>query len=153
MSQKPSRRPGHRPLSKDMLLPLPLARTRALSLEHHLALATTAAGHGNADSMICLLKAVYTTFYLRDQTPSGVDNRSFQLAEAALERCIACAERGETWSMLDTDKAAIGRILVLHDEQLATEPTHRYLTALDKLNRFALDGLKSPIPPSPETEY
>ncbi|CAJ3199813.1 Uncharacterised protein [Burkholderia pseudomallei] len=103
--------------------------------------------------MICLLKAVYTTFYLRDQTPSGVDNRSFQLAEAALERCIACAERGETWSMLDTDKAAIGRILVLHDEQLATEPTHRYLTALDKLNRFALDGLKSPIPPSPETEY
>ncbi|WP_241021565.1 hypothetical protein [Burkholderia sp. Ac-20353] len=132
-----------------MLLPLPLARTRALSLEHHLALATTAAGHGNADSMICLLKAVYTAFYLRNDTAERGDDLPFQHAEAALERCIARTERGETWIMLDRDKAAIEHILVLHDEQLVTVPTHRYLTALEKLNRFALDRLNSPIPPLP----
>jgi hypothetical protein len=135
-----------------MLLPLPLARTRALSLEYHLALATTAAGHGNADSMICLLKAVYTAFYLRNDTAESADDLPFQHAEGALERCIARTERGETWTMLGRDKAAIERILVLHDEQLATLPTHRYLAALEKLNRFALDRLNSPIPPLPVTE-
>ncbi|WP_244137101.1 hypothetical protein [Burkholderia pyrrocinia] len=51
--------------------------------------------------------------------------------------------------MLDRDKTAIERILVRHDEQLATVPTHRYLTALDKVNRFAVEGLQSPIPPLP----
>lgn len=131
-----------------MLLPLPLARTRALSLEHHLALATVAKGHANVDLMVCLLKAVYTAFYLRNETPATADNAEFQRAEAALARCIARAERGETWGMLDRDKAVIERILVLHDEQLASIPTHRYLTALDKLNRFAVEGLQSPIPPS-----
>ncbi|KVK98257.1 hypothetical protein [Burkholderia cepacia] len=147
MSRKSARRSGHRPLSKEMLLPLPLARTRALSLEHHLALATIAKGHANVDLMVCLLKAVYTAFYLRKETPASADDVEFQRAEAALERCIARAERGETWVMLDRDKAVIERILVLHDEQLASIPTHRYLTALDKLNRFAVEGLQSPIPP------
>ncbi|WP_306453769.1 MULTISPECIES: hypothetical protein [unclassified Burkholderia] len=134
-------------MSKEMLLPLPLARTRALSLEHHLALATIAKGHTNVDLMVCLLKAVYTAFYLRNETPATADDAEFQRAEAALARCIARAEHGETWVMLDRDKAVIERILLLHDEQLASIPTHRYLTALDKLNRFAVEGLQSPIPP------
>ncbi len=132
-----------------MLLPLPLARTRALSLGHHLALATIARGHANVDLMVCLLKAVYTAFYLRDESPLGADAPEFQRAEAALSRCIARAERGETWAMLDRDKTAIERILVLHDEQLGAVPTHRYLTALDKLSRFAVEGMQSPIPPLP----
>ncbi|HDR9283258.1 hypothetical protein [Burkholderia vietnamiensis] len=147
MSRKSTRRSGRRPLSKEMLLPLPQARTRALSLEHHLALATIASGHANVDLMVCLLKAVYTAFYLRDEAPASADDSEFQRAEAALERCIARAERGDAWVMLDHDKAAVERILVLHDEQLAAVPTHRYLTALDKLNRFAVGGLRSPIPP------
>lgn len=148
MSRKSNRRPGHRPLSKEMLLPLPLARTRALSLEHHLALATIATGHGNVDLMVCLMKAVYTAFYLCDEPPASADDPEFQRAEAALAQCITRAERGETWAMLDREKTAIERILVLHDAQLASVPTHRYLTALDKLNRFAVKELQSPIPPS-----
>lgn len=147
MSRKSTRRSGRQPLSKEMLLPLPHARTRALSLEHHLALATIASGHANVDLMVCLLKAVYTAFYLRDEGLANADDSEFQRAEAALERCIARAERGETWAMLDRDKAAVEHILVLHDEQLAAVPTHRYLTALDRLSRFAMEGMQSPIPP------
>ncbi|MCA7955733.1 hypothetical protein LGM43_36465 [Burkholderia seminalis] len=147
MSRKSARRSSHRPLSKEMLLPLPLARTRALSLEYHLALATIVQGHTNVDSMVCLLKAVYTAFYLRDEAPASADDAEFQRAEAALERCIGRAERGQTWVMLDRDKAAVERVLVLHDDQLAVVPTHCYLTALDKLNRLAIEGLQSPIPP------
>ncbi|WP_332452374.1 hypothetical protein [Burkholderia ubonensis] len=47
--------------------------------------------------------------------------------------------------MLDAEKTAIERVLLLHDEQLATTPTHRYLDALDKLHRFAREGRASPI--------
>ncbi|KWB49420.1 hypothetical protein WL35_06750 [Burkholderia ubonensis] len=152
MSRTSTRRAGHRPLTKDMLLPMPLARTRALSLEHHLALAAIAQGHGNLDLMVCLLKAVYMAFYLRGKSPAEPDVRAIRRAEAALERCMVRAEGGETWAMLDADKSAIERVLLLHDEQLATTPTHRYLDALDKLNRFALEGLKSPIPAEPQSE-
>ncbi|WP_175817959.1 hypothetical protein [Burkholderia diffusa] len=152
MSRTSTRRAGRRPLTKDMLLPMPVARTRALSLEHHLALVTIAQGRGNIDLVVCLLKAVYMAFYLHGGTPADADNRAIQRAEAALERCTGSAERGETWTMFDADKAAIERVLLLHDEQLATTPTHRYLDALDKLNRFALEGLKSPIPPVPQAE-
>ncbi|WP_053293371.1 hypothetical protein [Burkholderia pseudomallei] len=152
MSRTSTRRAGHRPLTKDLLLPMPLARTRALSLEHHLALAATAQGHGNVDLMVCLLKAVYMAFYLHSESPAETDVRAIRRAEAALERCMARAERGETWGMLDVDKSTIERVLLLHDEQLATTPTHRYLEALDKLNRFALEGLKSPIPTEPQSE-
>ncbi|RQY93808.1 hypothetical protein DF016_10720 [Burkholderia stagnalis] len=146
MSRKSSRGSGRRPLSKAMLLPLPAAKTRALSLEHHLALAAIARGHGNLDLMVCLLKAVYTAFYLRDETAAGADDGSFRHAEAALSRCIGRAERGDTWVMLDRDKTAIERILVLHDEQLECVPTHRYLRAVDLLHRFAQGEVASPIP-------
>lgn len=148
MSRKSSQR-SRPPLGKSMLLPLPPARIQALSLEHHLAVETIASGHGNVDLLVCLLKAVYTAWYLRAETPAGEDIRPFQRAEAGLERCIARAERGETWAMFDADKTAIEEVLVLHDRQLATAPAHRFLTALDNLNRFAVEGLKSPIPPLP----
>ncbi|WP_080970830.1 hypothetical protein [Burkholderia cepacia] len=146
MNRISNRRTGHRPLTKNLLLPLPLSQTRALSLEHHLALATIGRGYGNVDLLLCLLKAVYVAFYLRDETPEGESDRPFQLAEAALERCIARAEQGEKWIMLDKDKVVIERVLLLHDEQLAATPAHRYIDALNKLHRFAIEGLTSPIP-------
>lgn len=130
-----------------MLLPLPLARTQSISLEHHLALEAIVGGHGNVDLLVCLLKAVYTAWYLRAEMPAGTDHRPFQHAEAALERCIARAERGEAWEMSGADKSAIEKILIRYDEQLVSVPAHRFLKALDMLNRFAVEGLKSPIPP------
>ncbi|KML57078.1 hypothetical protein VL15_15310 [Burkholderia cepacia] len=152
MRRTSTRRASRRPLTKNLLLPMSPTRVRALSLEHHLALATVACGRGNVDLMVCLLKAVYMTFYLRGETSVDVDMRAVQRAEAALERCTDRAERGETWIMLDTAKSAIERVLLLHDAQLATTPTHRYLDALDKLNRFACEGLASPIPAIPPVE-
>ncbi|WP_254227421.1 hypothetical protein [Burkholderia multivorans] len=130
-----------------MLLRLPLARTQTLSLEHHLALETIASGHGNVDLLVGLLKALYTAWNLRAEAPAGEGIRPFQRAEAGLVRCIARAERGEARTMFDADKTAIEEVLVLHDRQLATAPAHRFLTAFDNLNRFAVEGLKSPIPP------
>ena len=123
-----------------------------MSLEHHLALATIAGGHGNVDPMVCLLKAIYTAWYLRAEVPAGADCQPFRRAEAALERCIARAERGKTWELLNTEKTAIEAVLVLHDKQLATAPAHRFLTALDMLNRFAVEGLKSPVPPLTQSD-
>jgi hypothetical protein len=144
MTQKPPHRTSRVHLTRDMLLPLPSVRTQALSLEHHLALATVATGYSNADMVARLLKAFYMAFYLRDEALLS-DDRVFHHAQAALERCIGRTGQGEIGAMPDEDKAAIGRILLLHDAQLATTPSHRYLAALEKLNRLALMGLKSPI--------
>ncbi|HDR9757815.1 TPA: hypothetical protein QDC44_001937 [Burkholderia cepacia ATCC 25416] len=152
MSRKSSRSAGRRPLTKEMLLPLPLAKTRALSLEHHVALATIAQGHGNVDLMACLLKAVYTAFYLREETLAGSDDGAFRSAEAVLAQCVSQAERGEAWGVSGQDKSTLERILLLHDEQLASVPRHRYFAAIEKLHHFALGGQLSPISPMPEPE-
>jgi hypothetical protein len=152
MSRKSSRRTGRHALTRDMLLPLPTGRSRALSLEHHLALTTIAQGHRNVDAAACLLKALYMAFYLREEMPAGADKHPFWLAEAALDRYMARAEQGEMDNMPDDDKAAIAQILLLHDAQLAVIPTHRYLAALDKLNRFDAMGQKSPLGPPPDAD-
>lgn len=128
-----------------MLLPLPVSRFRALSLEYHLALATIAKGHANLDLLLCLLKAIYMAYYLRNETPRHSDVLPFKQAEAAIGRCILRAENGKTYVILDREKAAIERILTLHDEQLATVPTHRYLMAVEWLHHFATKDTKSPI--------
>ncbi|WP_198364010.1 hypothetical protein [Burkholderia ubonensis] len=49
-----------------MLLPLPVSKVRALSLENHLALAAMRSGSGNVDQMSCLLKVVYLAWFLLD---------------------------------------------------------------------------------------
>ncbi|WP_080485785.1 MULTISPECIES: hypothetical protein [Burkholderia cepacia complex] len=145
MNRKSS--PHHRVcrLSKAMLLPLPASHFRAVSLEYHLALATIVKGHANLDLLLCLLKTIYMAFYLRDKTQRHDDARSFKQAEAAIGRCILRAEDGEEYVILDREKSAIERILILHDEQLATVPKHRYLTAIERLHQFAKTNEKSPI--------
>ncbi|WP_232467515.1 hypothetical protein [Burkholderia ubonensis] len=116
-----------------------------MSLEYHLALATIAKGHASLDLLLCLLRTVYMAFYLRDETPRHDDVRPFKQAEAAIGRCILRAEDGKEYVILDREKAVIERILILHDEQLATVPKHRYLTAVERLHQFAASNERSPI--------
>ncbi|RQG99865.1 hypothetical protein [Paraburkholderia dinghuensis] len=132
-----------------MLLPLPVARVRALSLENHLALATVRAARGNLDQLCCLLRVVYLAFYLREETAAGADIEPYRRAEAALDACIGRMERHEPCLMLDLELAAIERVLVLHDDQLAGTPKHRYAQAWERLQRFIASQQRSPIPAIP----
>ncbi|AWV04753.1 MULTISPECIES: hypothetical protein [Burkholderia] len=140
------RRAGRKPLTKGDLLPLPTAKVRALSLENHMALAAVRAGHGGEEQISCLLRVVYLAFYMRNET--GADLNLYRQAEAALEACIARAEQGAAWLLLDREQSTIEQMLVVHDEQLAAVSMHRYRTAWEYLQRFMTGQIRSPIPTS-----
>lgn len=138
---------GARPArTKEMLLPLSTGKVRALSLENHLALATIRAGRGNLDQLCCLLRVVYLAFYMRDETVAGADLESYRRAEAALDACITRVEHNEPCLLLGHEQTVVERVLVLHDEQLAAIPKHRYLLAWGHLQRFIVSQKSSPIP-------
>jgi hypothetical protein len=133
-------------LSKEMLLPMSTERVRALSLEYHLALATVCAGRGDAEKVIHLFRTVYLAFLLRDDITSAADIKLYRNAEAALDACFERGERGGGWLLLDREKGAVERVLVMHDNQLAAVRKHRYLAAWERLQRFVVDAGHSPIP-------
>ncbi|WP_175891590.1 hypothetical protein [Burkholderia cepacia] len=145
-----SGRSGRRALTKEQLLSLPTEKVRALSLEHHMALATVRSGHGSHDQVVGLLRVIYMAFYLRGETVAGIDADLYRQAEMALDACIARAERGEKWLLLDREAVAIERVLVAHDAQLAAVPMYRYVSAWERLERFIVDTKqsRSPIPVS-----
>lgn len=131
-----------------MLLPLPVSRVRALSLENHLALAAMRSGHGNLDVAMTLLRILYLTWFMRD-TAGGEGNPDvFRDAEAAVTRSRIRADQHEGWTLEDTDHDLFAEILALHDQQLASMPSHRYTAAWDSLNRFLRNDDESPIRPA-----
>ncbi len=140
-----SRDARRKPLSKDMLLPLPTAKVRAMSLENHLALAILCRGQGNVEQIFYLLRVVYLTYFLRDTADQegGID--MFRAAEEVLERSVTRAEQGREWSLCDDGCALLQQLLALHDRQLAAAPVHRFQSAMERLQRFASSDAPSPI--------
>ncbi|MGU8077105.1 hypothetical protein [Burkholderia pyrrocinia] len=141
-----SGRYGRRALTKEQLLPLPTENVRALSLEQHLALATVGGGHGSEDQILGLLRVIYLAFYLRNETAAGADPDLYKLAEKTMGACIERAEHGEKWLLDDRERAAIERVLVVHDAQLAAVPRYRYVRAWERLQRFLTDTGQSCSP-------
>ncbi|MBN3829705.1 hypothetical protein G3O00_39905 [Burkholderia sp. Ac-20384] len=135
-------RPG---LAKHLLMPLPTEKIQALSLENHLALATMRGGRGDLDQLSCLIRVVYLAFYLREATAASAEVEPYRRAEAALNACITRVELGERCLLLDHELATVERILVVHDEQLAAIPWHRYLDAWQRLQHYIVAGKRSPI--------
>lgn len=146
MTKRVGERHRGAPLSKQMLLPLSTEKVRSLSLEHHMALAAVRSGSGDCDHVICLLRVVYLSFFMRSETSSGADLGLYRRAESVLGASIARAESGEAWTLREDELADVERVLVVHDEQLAAIPRHRYLAAWDRLQRFVTGGGRSPIP-------
>ncbi|CAE6862706.1 hypothetical protein R75465_07753 [Paraburkholderia aspalathi] len=143
-----SRKGGRKPLTKEMLLPLPVAKVRAMSLENHLALVAMHNGNGNDNQMSCLLKVVYLAYFLHDGEPGQTGIEVFRAAEAVLERSVTRAENRLGWSLPDDDHALFQGILALHDRQLDAVPAHLFTAAWERLQRFANSDAQSPLPPA-----
>ncbi|RQS03222.1 hypothetical protein DIE07_32320 [Burkholderia sp. Bp9002] len=133
---------GRRPLSKAQLLPLPADQVRRLSLKHHLALAVLRDGRGDVEAIVTLLNVLYLAYFLGD----SCDPDRYRRAEAALNQCVARAERGEPWSLIDDERTVLEQLVVTHDAQLAVTPVHRYLAAWERVARVTAPGGRSPIP-------
>ncbi|MCA8023630.1 hypothetical protein [Burkholderia metallica] len=129
-----------------MLLPLPTAKVRSLSLENHLALSTVCAGRGDLDRICCPIQVIYLAYFLRSETAAGEDIDLYRHAEAELDSCIKRLEHDQPCLLLDQDQTVIERALVLYDEQLATVPMFRYLEAWERIQRFVASGKHSPMP-------
>ncbi|KWZ58676.1 hypothetical protein WK57_16280 [Burkholderia ubonensis] len=144
-SKRTVRRAGRPGLAKHLLMPLPTEKVQALSLENHLALATVRGGRGDLDQLSCLIRVVYLACYLRDATSASAEVEPYRRAEAALNACITRVELAERCLLLDHELATVERILVIHDEQLAAIPWHRYLSAWERLQHYIVAGKRSPI--------
>ncbi|KVE22190.1 hypothetical protein WI92_22550 [Burkholderia vietnamiensis] len=135
---------GRRPLTKAQLLPLPAAQVRRQSLKHHLALAVLRDGRGDLEAIATLVNMLYLAYFLRAVGDAELDG--YRRAEAALNQCVARAERGEPWSLIDDERTVLEQLVVTHDAQLAVTPVHRYLAAWERVARVTAPGGRSPIP-------
>ncbi|MFL9999091.1 hypothetical protein PQR34_47770 [Paraburkholderia sediminicola] len=134
-----------------MLLPLPVAKVRALSLENHLALAAIRGGHGSEGAAMNLLRVVYLAWFIRDAAEGDRYAGVFREAETTLARSRARAQQGQGWTLPEGDHEVLADILALHDQQLASAPSHRYTAAWERLDRFLRnDDLVSPLPGAPD---
>ncbi len=132
MRKQVSSRAARSARTKEMLLPLPTAKVRALSLENHLALSTVRSGRGDFDQICCLIRVVYLAYFMRGVTMAGADLEAYRPAEAALNACIKRIEEDQPCVLLDHEQAVVEHVLVLHDAQLAAVPKFRYLEAWRK---------------------
>src|SRR5471030_3084936 len=82
---KSSRATAKPPLTKAMLLPLPAATVRDLSLEYHLSLTRGWHSAGNAALLVNLAQVMYLTYFLQDAEYGQTFDR-FNEAEEAMER-------------------------------------------------------------------
>ncbi|CAE6858712.1 hypothetical protein R75461_07865 [Paraburkholderia nemoris] len=98
-SRRTVSKPTRKPLTKDMLLPLPAARVRALSLENHLALAAIRSGHGSLAVAMTLQRVVYLAWFMRDAADDLRDLDAFRQADAALEQTSRRAEQHRGWTL------------------------------------------------------
>jgi hypothetical protein len=118
-----------------MLLPLPVQKARALSLEYHLALSVLDAGHGGMNEAVRLLQAVYHARFMVGSDPG--DASLLDAAETALDDAMARVEAGGAWTVTDAGCAAIARALAMHDRLTASVPSHRFNTAWERMQQLA----------------
>ncbi|QDQ82265.1 hypothetical protein [Paraburkholderia megapolitana] len=142
-------RSGRPAMPKAMLLPLSTEHVRRLQLQHHLALAALSSSRGDVEQLACLTGVVHLSYFLRDpNVPDAPDDglALLQHAEMALDACLARAAQGEAWTLQDDEHAAIARLLIEHDAQLARVRMHRYLDAWERVQRVTAAGARSPLP-------
>ncbi|AOK67864.1 hypothetical protein C6T58_28850 [Burkholderia multivorans] len=137
--------PGRKPLSKSDLLPLPAAKVRSMSLENHMAFAVVKAGKGSREQVSALLRMIYLAYYLREEVASGRDVEWYRQAEQALEHCIERSVQSNAWMLTTEEQEIVGRILSLHDAQLAAVPAHRHVRAWERLQAFLVGGIDRSI--------
>jgi hypothetical protein len=150
-SRRATQKPARKPLTREMLLPLPVAKVRSMSLEHHLALAAMRTGNGNVDQMSCLLKAVYLAYFLREATRDHCGMQAFRASEAALECSAIRVQMGHKWMLPEEDQSELAGVLAVHDRQLLSVSAHQFSAARERLQRFLDSEARSPFP-VPEVE-
>lgn len=147
MNSRNRKNRGGRPaIPKAMLLPLSTDHVRRLQLQHHLALAALASGHGNVEQLSCLMSVVQLSNLLRDDAVPVDGPDLHEQAIDALNACLARAACDDIWSLRVEEQRPIAQLLVVHDAQLASVRMYRYLEAWERLQHTGAsdDSLADP---------
>lgn len=62
---------------------------------------------------------------------AGCNAELYRCADSALAQCVARVEWG-AWALTDAERTAFEPLRLVHDEQLAAVPAHRFLEALEQ---------------------
>jgi hypothetical protein len=144
-SSQSARSLWRKPLSKEMLLPLPSSAAQTVALSNHLTFAACRAGAGSAYLFNELIQLVYVTFFVQDAGYGDADVNIYARAEAALERCLQRAEVERRWAFEAADLPLFEAVLQQADRQLSSAPRYVHVAARDRLKRFAASGRASPL--------
>jgi hypothetical protein len=128
----------HKPLGREMLLPLRAQKARALSLEYHLALSVLAAGDGSFDQAATLLQAIWHARFLAGREDVNVVHLA--AAESALDAMSSRVDAGEAWTVNGAEHTTIARGLSIHDQLTAREPYHRFVAAWAQMQHLARES-------------
>lgn len=130
-----------------MLLPLPSASVRKMSLQIHLALAACRKdGCGNSYQFNELLRILYLTHQLQEMGVGQLSLEDYARAEHGLSAALSRVEAEHRW-LIDAETASLlERILQLHDQQLASIRMGDLTAATEQLQRFIRSGRLSPLP-------
>ncbi|MDN7589350.1 hypothetical protein [Burkholderia seminalis] len=134
-----------KPLSKDMLLPLPAAAARKRSLEHHLALAPLQSGNGTTDAVSKVFQTIYLAYFVHEATVGRRDLDQFRVAETTVVECAVAAKKGGAFEIPASGRTAVEHVLLMHDQQLASVPAHVIAMAHTRLAQFVATDKLSPI--------
>ncbi|HDR9021951.1 hypothetical protein L0Z31_27050 [Burkholderia vietnamiensis] len=137
------KRMANKPRTKAMLLPLPFALVRSISLENHLALAAMRSGHGTPDTMCALLRVLYVLFYMLDGNYDDADLSRFVDGEAVLAKSVQAVASGQDWQIVEEGISVIEAMLLRFDEVAGSVPAFRYQDSVGenggvRTNRFAV---------------
>lgn len=104
-----------------MLLPMPRAVRDALSVEYHLMLEALSGGYGDGRMLSTLAQVLLVAYFLHQ---SGYQDGSPVFDEMEAVIASACERGNETgiWSIDADGYRLLGRLLTLHDRQLAVAP-------------------------------
>jgi len=114
------KKPRHRPaLSKHMLLPLPFALVKERSLVSHLALASFQSGHGSQHLLYQLIRTTYLSYLMWNEGLGAGDYQLYCAAERELEAIAAAHASGEPWTLSETARPILEKIVCIYDVQLS----------------------------------
>jgi hypothetical protein len=113
---------SRKPLSKELLLPLPPSAAQTVALSNHLTFAACRAGAGSAYLFNELIQLVCVTFFVQDAGYGDTDVVIYARAEAALERGLERAEVERRWNLEAADLPLFEAVLQQADRQLAGAP-------------------------------
>ncbi|WP_175950359.1 hypothetical protein [Burkholderia sp. BCC0405] len=115
------------------LLPLPEANVRALSLEHHAALAALCRDGAHAMQVWVLLRTICLSYLMDGGTRARLDPAPFRAAATILEACITRGKSEGVWRLDAGATLPIATLLIRHDAQLTHCRAHVYAHAWEQM--------------------